>query len=543
MDEAKEQETSRQDFATVREKKHEHSPASSSLGVPNEAELELGPRATYITTGAAAGISQEHRDYLIQRHGTLQLDPLPTADPADPYNWPSWKKLANLVNVGFHAMMTTFIAASIIPAYENIAEDLGCSIQSASYLTSLQIAILGWAPLFWKPVSNRYGRRPVWFISTIGALLFNVGCALSHSYGAMATCRAFCAFFISPAIAIGSGVVTETFFKKERAKYIGVWTLLVTTGPPGGPFIMSFVAYHTGNYRWIFWILAMINGLQFVGYLFFGPETRYVRQGVRHSGSAFKQEYLTFRRVDPNPWHTWEFIYPLSLFRYTSIWLPTVAYSIVFGFTSVLLTVEIPQIFQPKFDFNAQQIGLQFLGMIIGSLIGEQLAGRGSDSWMHWKAKRMPGDQRPSPEWRLWLSYSGFLLSMVGLIVFGVRIEQAKPLHWNVTPIVGIAIAAVGNQIVTTVLVTYAVDCHIEHSASIGVFVNLVRSTWGFIGPFWFPDMLNSLGGSGSGGLMAGIIFLFSWIPIMVLHWRGKDWRDGRVARVAAREAQAVGEQ
>lgn len=77
----------------------------------------------------------------------------------------------------------------------------------------------------------------------------------------------------------------------------------------------------------------------------------------------------------------------------------------------------------------------------------------------------------------------------------------------------------------TTILVTYAVDCHIEQSASIGVFVNVVRSTWGFIGPFWFPDMLTSLGGSGSGGLMAGIIFLFSWVPIAVLQWRGKNWR------------------
>jgi hypothetical protein len=31
--------------------------------------------------------------YLLQRHGTLDLDPMPTADPADPLNWPSWKVL------------------------------------------------------------------------------------------------------------------------------------------------------------------------------------------------------------------------------------------------------------------------------------------------------------------------------------------------------------------------------------------------------------------------------------------------------------------
>lgn len=41
--------------------------------------------------------------------------------------------------------MSTYTAAAIIPAYEAIAMEFGCTIQAASYLTSLQIAILGGA--------------------------------------------------------------------------------------------------------------------------------------------------------------------------------------------------------------------------------------------------------------------------------------------------------------------------------------------------------------------------------------------------------------
>lgn len=128
------------------------------------------------------------------------------------------------------AMISHFIAAAIIPAYENIAEDFSISITKASYLTSLQIAIVGFAPLFWKPISNRYGRRPVWLISTLGSALLNVGCAFSDSYSTMAVCRAFVAFFISPPVGIGSGVVTETYFKKQRGQFMGLWTLLLTLG-------------------------------------------------------------------------------------------------------------------------------------------------------------------------------------------------------------------------------------------------------------------------------------------------------------------------
>ena len=267
---------------------------------------------------------------------------------------------------------------------------------------------------------------------------------------------------------------------------MGVWALMVTLGPPTGPFIMGFVAFHVG-WRWIYWIYVIINAVQFLAYLFFGPETRYLRTvSDNDHRSAFKKEYLTFRRIDPTPLTIRSFYQPALLARYPSILIPTIAYTIIFGFTSVLLTVEIPQIFGPKFEFNPQEIGLQFLGMIIGSVIGEQIGGPMSDFFMTRKTKTL-GGTRPIPEYRLWSSYFGFLTVLVGLIVFGVTLQNAAPLHWVVSPIVGIAIAAFGNQVITTVLITYAVDCHHEEAASIGVFVNLIRSTWGFIG-YSFPS-------------------------------------------------------
>lgn len=84
---------------------------------------------------------------------------------ADPYNWSQKKKVTNLFLVAFHAMMATFTAAAIMAAFVNIAEDLDIPVQTASYLTSLIIAIIGGAPLFWRPLSQRYGRRPSQFFT------------------------------------------------------------------------------------------------------------------------------------------------------------------------------------------------------------------------------------------------------------------------------------------------------------------------------------------------------------------------------------------
>ena len=230
-------------------------------------------------------------------------------------------------------------------------------------------------------------------------------------------------------------------------------------------------------------------------------------------------------------------------FRYLNVFIPTFAYAMVFLFASILPTVEVPQLFGEKFHFNPQQLGLQFLAVLIGSVIGEQIGGVISDRWMNYKRKKIATS--PEPEWRLWLSYLGFVLAIIGVIVFLVQLGNAKPLHWNITPLVGMAIGATGNQIVTTVMVTYAVDCYREEAASVGVFITFVRQIWGFLGPFWyvptsnpsvittstdrpsrFVAMFDNLGLYGSAGLGAGLIFAFSLVPTIFLQWKGASWRN-----------------
>lgn len=226
-----------------------------------------------------------------------------------------------------------------------------------------------------------------------------------------------------------------------------------------------------------------INGVQFILYLFFGPETRYIEGNADPTEPSWKREYLYVRRIDPTPFTWFEFVRPLTMVKYTSIVIPAAAYAMVFCLSNVLATVEVPQLLQKKFELNSEQLGLQFLGPIIGAILGEQVGGTMSDLWMNTRAKKV--QRKPEPEFRLWLSYFGFTLSIIGIIVFLVCTQEAKQGHWTVVPIVGIGIGAAGNQVVTTVLITYAVDCYPDEAASVGVFITFVRQIWGFLGPFW----------------------------------------------------------
>lgn len=53
--------------------------------------VESGKHEAFYVEDRVAHLSEEHRQYLLARHGTLDLDPIPDMNDADPYNWPTWR--------------------------------------------------------------------------------------------------------------------------------------------------------------------------------------------------------------------------------------------------------------------------------------------------------------------------------------------------------------------------------------------------------------------------------------------------------------------
>jgi hypothetical protein len=74
----------------------------------NEVVEKLEPTLTYYPTNAIAELTPEHRDYLLKRHGTLELDPIPDMGGADPYNWPAWKVRCLKSSIGSFANERSF---------------------------------------------------------------------------------------------------------------------------------------------------------------------------------------------------------------------------------------------------------------------------------------------------------------------------------------------------------------------------------------------------------------------------------------------------
>ncbi|KAJ5497243.1 hypothetical protein N7463_009230 [Penicillium fimorum] len=330
------------------------------------------------------------------------LDPQ-VEDLDDPRNWPQWKKEINFALLTFHSLMTNFVGAGIIPAYTIFAEEFGVTVSEVSYFTSIHVI-----------------------------------------------CRIFGSIFLSSPLALGALVIVESFHGDKCSIRMGVWAAMITLGPPLGPLLMAFVTERAG-WQWIYWIFAIISGVQFILQVFLGSETRYVKGSGTTSKSKGIQKSFAVRRIDPSPFTCAEFYRPIKHIKCISMLIPIYAHSMIFNIVAGMLTVEIPQLFAERFDFGAEKIGLQFIGIITGTVLAESFNTVVLYTMRRRAVRRH--DKMPRPVNFLLVSYLGFVCVIAGLVAFCICMENAKPLHYSVTPIIEIGVAGFGNQVIATFLV------------------------------------------------------------------------------------------
>ena len=143
------------------------------------------------------------------------LRPQPTDDPLDPLNWPAWLKLAVLLQVSFLAFLGPFCQAVINSAFVPLAETFHISVTVASYNTTIPIVFAGVFPLIWSPLSNVYGRRPIFIFVTALGIISQCAAAVAPTWGGILACRAFVGIGTSAGMGIGAAVVADLYFVRK----------------------------------------------------------------------------------------------------------------------------------------------------------------------------------------------------------------------------------------------------------------------------------------------------------------------------------------
>ncbi|KAG6035827.1 hypothetical protein E4U41_005901 [Claviceps citrina] len=216
--------------------------------------------------------------------GTIILDPQPEDSQNDPLNWPNWRRDNALLSLGFYCMIGGGITSIMAAGFTNIAHDFDVSVETVSLTVGLYMMGLGLGSVVASPTAILYGKRPVYLASVILFIATCIWAGYASSFTSLLAARVFQGMAVSPVECLPSATIAEIFFLHERAYRIGIYTLLLLGGKNLIPLVSAAIIGRY-NWRWVFFIVAMVASLGFVLLFLFVPETFWDRTPRRKSSS------------------------------------------------------------------------------------------------------------------------------------------------------------------------------------------------------------------------------------------------------------------
>ncbi|KAK7981459.1 MFS general substrate transporter [Apiospora saccharicola] len=443
-------------------------------------------------------------------------------DLANPQNWDHCKRWLHIGIVSLLALVTNMTPTMCAPGIDQVAEEFGIESPTVSTLAiTLYLLGLGVGPMLISPLSEVYGRLPVYHAANIVFLAFVVGNALSQNVAQFMVFRFISGFAGGTPMALGGGSIADVTSLKTRASAMGLFSLGPLTGPVLGPVIGGFVASSLG-WRWTFWLLSIIGGAVAVAAAILMRETHpkvlLERKTARLrvlSGSEKLRSSLARSHLTPNQVLTQALVRPtMLLIRSPVLLIMSLYVALVFGLMYLLMTT-FTDVFDGHYGFTTATSGLSYLGLGV-ALIVAMVVFRTVGSRVLAARMQADGVDRPRPEHRLILIiwFSPFV--GLGLFLYGWTAQYQ--VQW-IVPIIGTSLIGFGAFFVLMPTQLYLVDIFGSEAAASALGANnLLRFLSSTFLPLAGPPMYGALG-DGWGNTMLGFLAL-AFLPAPVLFYR-----------------------
>ncbi|KAG8623341.1 hypothetical protein KVT40_008317 [Elsinoe batatas] len=418
------------------------------------------------------------------------------SDKENPMNWTMRKKRVAILSLALFTFITPLASSMFAPSVPQLLSEFGISSRLLSQFV-VSVYVFGFAigPLIVSPMSEVYGRYPVYIVGYIGFIGFTIGCGLATSMPILIVFRFFAGCFGVTPVAIGGGTIADLFPKEERGKFMGLWALGPMLGPMVGPVGGGYLAVALG-WRWVFWVITMASGLLFLITAAFTGETFAPVLLARKTARLRRKTANTNLRSKMDTGLPPSTVFWRAVQRPTHMFLrsPIVAamsiyVSFVYGILYVLFTT-FTFVFVENYGWTPQKSGLVYIGLGIGTIIGLFILGSTSDKLcQHLAKKHNNGILRP--EYRLPpLMYGGVTVPL-GLFLYGWATQYT--LYWPI-PLAGTVLVGLGIIQTFMCIQTYLVDTFGMHAASAMAVNTVLRSIAAAFLPMAGLDMYDALG-------------------------------------------------
>ncbi|KAB8244539.1 major facilitator superfamily domain-containing protein [Aspergillus flavus] len=458
-----------------------------------------------------------------ETHGQrrIVLSPLPSSDPNEPLNWSTARKACNFTLV-LAVTCLIFTALSIQQIFwQLMVVDLNVTYAQLNNAMSVNFVGLAMGCVFFIPFAKKFGRRPVYLISTALMLVTSFWAAEIKTLAELYITNLLQGLAGATNEAIVQITIADLFFVHHRGGMNALYMTMMMIGSFLTPMAAGAQATRQG-WRWSYRTMGIFNAVIFVLFIVFYEESKYTptiegvtptarptdgAQQIPADESGNKSLVKAATRAEEHsisgppldhiiPMKTWA--QRLSLVTYTQEPIWPYFYrpiEILFTFPAVLccglqyacgviwltiLSSVIALVFPlPPYEFTPEQIGYMSVGPFIGNLIGSFYGGFLGD----WSIKYFSGRNSGyyEPEMRLYILHLPAVALCGGLIMFGVTIDRG--MHWILPSIAG-ALFGFGLGSISDACLTLVIDSYMEITGDAFTGVAFLRNAFSIGIPF-----------------------------------------------------------
>lgn len=216
------------------------------------------PNTTILAPGSSASAFSSD---LQRPDPPAELNLLPYLNPTQ---WPAQRKAYHLVLCCLATMLTAYCAGSYSPPAPLMEAAFHAS--RTVVLTGITTFCMGFAlaPMVLAPFSEINGRYPIFAVSGVVFVVFQIVCGFVSDIAGMLVARFFVGVGGSVFSTMIGGVIADLWDKEGRNTPMAIYSGSVMVGTGFGPLVTSVMTYRFGDdgdkWKWVFWHQVILGG-------------------------------------------------------------------------------------------------------------------------------------------------------------------------------------------------------------------------------------------------------------------------------------------
>ncbi|KAL5586541.1 hypothetical protein FOBRF1_016411 [Fusarium oxysporum] len=443
---------------------------------------------------------------------------LSPTDPDSPMSWSILKKVYVSACSFFFVFVIMYGTTTYTAAISAIPEAFGVSQRVAVLGFTMPFFGVFFAPIYTPHLSERHGRRPIYFTSFPLFCLCVIVIGLATNISTLLAFRFLAGLFGGPCVVLIEGTFADVWPANKTVTYYSFLTLASYLGAAAGPIIGGFVFAAKGP-AWLSWV-TLIFATAALAFGSFMPETygrEILRTRIRYNKSGIRlpcaQSGVTFSEMTHITVLTpVKMLFTEPLVILISLYLG-LNFAVVFQWF-----ISVPAALGATYGFGVRQSGLAFVSAIVGVILA-LLTSSLIEALLSSRAKRNMEDI----EKRLVPAMFGAFLAAGSL--FWVAFTATPSIHY-LAPISGTAVYVWGNAMVLISFISYLFDAY-PPAGTLSALTTAAcfRLVCAGTVPVFILDMLTNLGGAWTFSLFGIISGVMTPFPF-VLYWFGPHWRS-----------------